>query len=132
MGKKIKSTISNHRSIIKIIVLFLFVNYGCNLEQVETINYQEKYANVIDIKIVPQHPYKLDAFGFSDKGAWHGYSLPCPDSSSYLGGFCGPLLMKMHGQWLGKSIARLRLLDENGTLLPFKKRKFGKIIIPDG
>ncbi|MBE9467898.1 MAG: glycoside hydrolase [Bacteroidetes bacterium] len=44
-------------------------------------------------------------------GAWHAYSLPHRDSTKYYGGFCGPLIMKMYGQWSSKCIANITLKD---------------------
>ena len=72
---------------------------------------QEIYSNVLNISGIPQEQFKLDAFGFSDLGAWHGYALPHQDSTSYYGGFSGPLSMKMWGQWLSKSISQLEVTN---------------------
>lgn len=77
------------------------------------IDLQEKYSNVLNIQGVPAKQYDLKPFGFSDMGAWHGYALPHQDSTTYYGGFAGPLSMKMWGQWLGKNLCQLVLTDAN-------------------
>ncbi len=77
---------------------------------------RDKYAGVLNIKKIPADIRDLDAFGFSDMGAWHAYSLPPDDSTDYHGGFCGPLLMKNSGRWLGKKSSQLIITGENGEL----------------
>ncbi|GAB7088118.1 MGH1-like glycoside hydrolase domain-containing protein [Marinifilum fragile] len=77
------------------------------------IDLQEKYTNILNIQGVPAKQYDLKPFGFSDMGAWHGYALPHQDSTTYYGGFAGPLSMKMWGQWLGKNLCQLVLTDAN-------------------
>jgi putative isomerase len=58
-------------------------------------------------------------------GAWHAYSLPPDDSVQYYAGFCGPLLMKNSGRWLGKMSSQLLLTGENGVKLEWLKEKSG-------
>lgn len=89
-----------------ILILFM-LSCRSGFEKKIGIDYQTAFADVLNIKAIPSSPAKLDAFGFSDMGAWHAYSLPHPDNVNYLGGFCGPLLMKMSGQWIGKSLGIL-------------------------
>ena len=47
-------------------------------------------------------------------GAWHAYSLPPDDNTGYCGAFCGPLLMKNNGIWLGRKASQLILTGNNG------------------
>ena len=102
------------------VAIILLVSCGGNSVKDEGDNLSSQFVNVLDIAAVPQNQYDLSAFGFSDLGAWHAYTLPNADSTKYLGGFCGPLLMKMHGQWIGKCLHRLVLKDENGNQLSYK------------
>jgi len=81
-------------------------------------------ANILNIQGIPQAQYNLEPFGFSDNGAWHGYALPDKDSTSYYGGFSGPLSMKMWGQWLSKNLCQLELTDaDNMTAIDLSKAK---------
>ena len=84
---------------------------------------KEQYADVLNIKKIPSAEKNLDAFGFSDMGAWHAYSLPPDDSVQFFGGFCSPLLMKNSGRWLGPVSSQLVLTGENGNQLKWKKEK---------
>jgi len=89
----------------------------------ESVNLRDQYVDVLNIKKVPSAEKNLDAFGFSDMGAWHAYSLPPDDSVQYYAGFCGPLLMKNSGSWLGKMSSQLMLSGENGVQLEWQKEK---------
>ncbi|SHF88182.1 putative isomerase [Mariniphaga anaerophila] len=66
------------------------------------------YADVIDVKNVPEDQLDSRAFVFSDMGAWHGYALPEKDRSEIYGGFIGPRLMTGR-RWISKSLCRLSL-----------------------
>jgi len=72
---------------------------------------QKQYPDVLAIAGIPQEAYDLNAFGFSDMGAWHAYSLPPKDSVKYNGTFIGPMIMKMHGQWPSKALSQLSIID---------------------
>jgi len=76
---------------------------------------QPGYPDVIDIRKIPSDIRNVDAFGFSDMGAWHAYSLPHPDSTGFHGGFSGPLLMKNSGRWLGNKSSQLILTGPDGA-----------------
>ncbi len=89
----------------------------------ESVNFRDQYGDVLNIKKIPSAEKNLDAFGFSDMGAWHAYSLPPDDSVQYYAGFCGPLLMKNSGRWLGKMSSQLILIGENGDPLLWQKEK---------
>lgn len=112
-------------------ILFLLM-FSCQSgsEKNTEIDYQSAFADVLNIKAIPTGLANLDAFGFSDMGAWHAYSLPHPDSSNYLGGFCGPLLMKMHGVWIGKSLCRYTLTNEVGNQIPYDNEKVKLSYLP--
>lgn len=71
------------------------------------------FANVLDIARFPNSYKDYRAFGFSDQGAWHAYSLPAKKDNIYYGGFGGPMLMEMEGEWASKSISRLFITDIN-------------------
>ncbi|MDE5422165.1 hypothetical protein L3073_08085 [Ancylomarina sp. DW003] len=96
-----------------ILLLFLLVLSSCQPQIDKQVDLQEDLANALNIQGIPQAQHKLEPFGFSDMGAWHGYSLPSKDSTSYYGGFSGPLTMKMWGQWLSKSLCQLEITDAN-------------------
>ena len=89
----------------------------------ESVNLRDQYVDVLNIKKIPSEEKNLDAFGFSDMGAWHAYSLPPDDSVQYSAGFCGPLLMKNSGRWLWKMSSQLLLTNENGVQLEWQKEK---------
>lgn len=99
-------------------------------ENKNSSDYQSDFVDVLNIKAVPESPDNLDAFGFSDMGAWHAYSLPNPDSTRYLGGFCGPLLMKLNGQWMSKSLCRLTITDEEGEIISYNPEKTKMSYLP--
>ncbi len=84
---------------------------------------EPEFQNVLDLSVIPQDPYDLDGFGFSDLGAWHGFAQPPPDSTKYAGGFSGPLLMKTYGRWMAKSLCRLEIMDKNQRIIPFEPSK---------
>ena len=92
---------------------------------------QDKYTNVLNIQGIPAKQYDLKPFGFSDMGAWHGYALPHQDSTSYYGGFAGPLSMKMWGQWLGKNLCQLELTNaSNNEIIDLSDAKAEMIYKP--
>lgn len=96
-----------------ILLLSLLVLSSCQPKIDKQVDLQEDLANALNIQGIPQAQYELEPFGFSDMGAWHGYALPSKDSTSYYGGFSGPLTMKMWGQWLSKSLCQLEITDAN-------------------
>ncbi len=69
---------------------------------------EPEFQNILNLSVIPQDPYDLDGFGFSDLGAWHGFALPPQDRIEYAGGFSGPLLMKTHGYCIAKSLCHLK------------------------
>tara|TARA_R110001583_G_scaffold10417_2_gene47826 strand:+ start:6326 stop:8353 length:2028 start_codon:yes stop_codon:yes gene_type:complete len=99
-----------HRD-ITLLLLALLVWSGCQPKADKVTDLQKDMANVLNIQGIPQAQYELEPFGFSDMGAWHGYALPSIDSTTYYGGFSGPLTMKMWGQWLSKNLCQLELTD---------------------
>ncbi len=109
----------NQQSIHLIIIILLIS--ACKVQESKEADLQSKFVNVLDIKKIPSSINDLEAFGFSDMGAWHGYSLPEIDSTNYLGGFCGPLLMKNNGTWLGNKSSQLVLMDENNQAIKWLK-----------
>lgn len=110
----------------KLIICWLLIALGlslasCTSDTKETIeDYQTKFKNVLNIKKIPADKHDLSAFGFSDMGAWHAYSLPSQDSISYHGAFIGPLLMKMRGRWISPkgSLLRISIDDELENYIP--------------
>lgn len=93
------------------ILLILFLS-SCRNEEIQHSDIQLQYGNVLNIQHIPKDKYDLSAFGFSDQGAWHAYSLPNPDSIQHHGAFVGPLLMKMYGSWLAPKGSKLVLTLE--------------------
>lgn len=70
-----------------------------------------QYPNVLDVKTSVTNPRNIAVSFFSDLGAWHAYALPA--SPEAYGGFTGPLVMRQHGLWLSKDVAKLHI-KENG------------------
>jgi len=108
--KNIKTKIS-----LSILAVLSLTSCTQELKENHANDLQEKYSNVLNIQGIPAKQYDLKPFGFSDFGAWHGYALPHQDSTSYYGGFAGPLSMKMWGQWLGKNLCQLELTNANNN-----------------
>ena len=96
---------------ITLLLLALLVWSACQPKADKVTDLQEEMINILNIQGIPQAQYELEPFGFSDMGAWHGYALPDMDSTSYYGGFSGPLAMKMWGQWVSKNLCQLELTD---------------------
>jgi len=93
-------------------------------KQKEISDLQSQFVNILDINGIPQKPYDLSAFGFSDKGAWHAYSIPPKDSTQYNGSFIGPLVMKMYGQWPSKALSQLKIKNvETNNFIDLSKAK---------
>ncbi len=103
-----------------LLIILSLLLFSCTNQEKEAVDLQHQYANVLDISGIPQEQFQLAPFGFSDLGAWHGYALPPQDSTSYYGGFIGPLTMKMRGQWLSKSFYQLHL-EEDGKAIDLTK-----------
>ena len=107
-----------------LLLLALLVWSACQPKADKVKDLQEEMANVLNIQGIPQGQYELEPFGFSDLGAWHGYALPDIDSTSYYGGFSGPLTMKMWGQWVSKNLCQLELTDASSmTAIDLSKAK---------
>lgn len=99
------------------------IMFGCG-DSVEKKHSVIDFPNTVDISGIPQNKHDLKPFGFSDMGAWHGYSLPPKDSTQYNGSFVGPLSMKMYGEWISKSLVKLKITDNNsGKLIDLSKGK---------
>ena len=115
---------NNIRLILKAgVAIFLSaIIVACSPEK-NTVSLRDQYPDMLDIKKIPSSEKNLDAFGFSDMGAWHAYSLPPDDSVQYYAGFCGPLLMKNSGKWLGNISSQLLLINENAVPFEWQKEK---------
>lgn len=105
-------------------ILLFIIFLGCNK------NEDVKFQNCIDISYIPENIYDIENLGFSDLGAWHGYNLVPKDSPKYYGSFSGPLLMKMYGQWLCKSINKLTLYTPKGTQIDLSKFDYKPTYLP--
>ncbi len=125
----------------KLLILIVFITtscfFGCrNHEPAQEKSLQTQFKNLLDIQKIPQNKFDLSAFGFSDLGAWHAYSLPHKDSSAYHGAFTGPLLMKMWGQWLAPKGSKLVFSVNNkvdnyltdSTILTYYPGKLSQIL----
>lgn len=115
-----------------LIFIFCIITFsGCNSTKEKTQIKLSDYNNLIDISGIPTHEHKLNSFGFSDKGAWHGYAMPSKDSTNYNGGFVGPLCMKMYGTWLSKSISLLKLKNvKTNSSIDLSKAKMSWSYLP--
>lgn len=94
------------------VALVLILLVACKSQSSVNIQISKDFKNVLNIKKIPKDKYDLSAFGFSDQGAWHAYSLPHEDSSDYQGAFVGPLLMKMWGTWLAPKGSKLVIKND--------------------
>ncbi|MBI9068582.1 MAG: hypothetical protein JEZ09_14900 [Salinivirgaceae bacterium] len=73
-----------------------------------------KYANLLNVKNVPDSTIDWHSFCFSDQGAWFGFALPAKKDTNYYGAFTGPFLMT-EGKWLSKSLLNFELFDNNSN-----------------
>lgn len=113
----------NKMTRLYLFLLLISLLSGSCSQNNEHTNCSSEFVNLLDLQVVPQEKSKLEGFGFSDLGAWHGYALPHTDSSEYVGGFSGPLLMKMHGEWFSKALNCLKLKDSNGHVMSYLQNK---------
>ena len=104
-----------NNSLIYILLSLIGISSCKNNNSQKKNDLQSQFENILDIQKIPKNKYDLSAFGFSDEGAWHAYSLPHKDSTNYHGAFIGPLLMKMWGQWLAPKGSKLVLSVNNET-----------------
>ncbi|MCL3779430.1 glycoside hydrolase [Prolixibacteraceae bacterium JC049] len=104
--------------------------FGCEPVEQAQLSWQEEYKNGLAIERIPTKSTDLKPFGFSDNGAWHGYSLPPKDSTQYWGGFVGPLTMKLYGKWMSKSLMVLRLKKSDGTLFKIDENSYSQNYLP--
>ncbi|MGN0195291.1 MAG: MGH1-like glycoside hydrolase domain-containing protein [Candidatus Cryptobacteroides sp.] len=74
---------------------------------------QEDFANLINIKNVPEQSRYWDAFVFRDLGAWSAYALPENESNRLAGAFIGPMVMTGRG-WVAQTLAQ-PMLRVDGT-----------------
>lgn len=110
------------KRLITIIILITLGLLACNKKHKKDL--QKQFPNVLEISGIPQEPYDLKSFGFSDMGAWHAYNLPPKDSTKYYGAFVGPLTMKMYGQWASKALSKLIIFNTtNNSKLDLSKAK---------
>lgn len=120
------SYISNINRGRRISVLFiLLLSFACtnNVEkQTGSIFSRNDFPNVLDIQNTPEKPVDWNSFCFSDQGSWFGFALPDTTLANNEISFAGPFLMT-NGRWLSKSIATLKLFDENSKELMCKSFK---------
>jgi putative isomerase len=117
------------RYLLSYIIIFeLFIS--CSTSKYVEQNLQKKYVDVLNIRQIPSEQFDLNAFGFSDMGAWHAYSLPNQDSTDYFGGFCGPLIMKNSGRWMGKKSLRLLVFDNKDEPVKWLKDSTQLVYFP--
>lgn len=100
----------------KFYTLTLILIFGINLNA-QTFE-REDLKNLLDLKIEITDSKNVNYNVFSDLGAWHAYSFP-KEKNDY-GGFAGPLVMELSGQWISKTASKL-VLKENGKELDFSK-----------
>lgn len=76
------------------------------------------FPDVLNLKTTVTDAKKIESTVFSDKGAWHAYALP--EKTEDYGGFVGPLVMDMEGQWLANSIAKINI-EERGSRIKLEE-----------
>jgi len=86
-------------------LLFLVVGFTQN---------RNEFANVLNARVSLDEIDNVEKTVLADLGAWHAYALP--ESRNEYGGFVGPLVMDMSGEWLSKSIAHLTITVDNKIL----------------
>lgn len=89
-------------------VIFSAVSCCNNIAENKTAeplkNTREEFANLINIKNVPQGQKDRDRFVFADNGSWIGYALPENESRTNAGSFIGPYMMSGYG-WIAVTLA---------------------------
>ncbi len=76
----------------------------------------EAYTNLLDARWKVKDTLRINTVLFSDAGAWHAYTLPADGKDQ--GGFTGPLVMDMQGEWLSNCLAKLELEEGKKILQP--------------
>lgn len=100
------------KKIFSLIVL-IFLSF-LNAQESERGNFK----NLLDLRINPGNPDDVAVNMFSDLGAWHAYAFP--GESNDFGGFYGPILMGMNGQWVSSNASKLTL-KVNGQEIDFSQ-----------
>ena len=100
------------------ILLLLLLIMGCG----KTTPMQEEshiYADVLDLKKLPEEISDHKASSFSDLGAWFSYAInPEP-----IGGFTGPYIMSIdNGVWFSKALSNLTI-SIDGQELDYQSTK---------
>ncbi len=98
----------------------------CNLVNAQVIS-RQAFPNVLDLAVTISSTDQIASTVFSDMGAWHAFAFS--KDSSYYGGFAGPLVMEMQGQWISNSAAILTI-TENGTTLDLSQSKLTQRYLP--
>lgn len=85
------------------------------------------YRDVLDLRTSVQDPQNIQASVFSDMGAWHAYALPADGEGA--GGFVGPLVMDMEGQWLSKNFSQI-FINIGGKNIDLTKARTNSFYLP--
>lgn len=80
---------------------------------------RNSYKNVLNVKEYVTDIKDIEGTVFSDAGAWHAYALP--ERMEDVGGFIGPMLMDMNGQWLANTICKIKVREDGVELTPDKE-----------
>lgn len=88
---------------------------------------RNSYVDVLNVRNSITKTDEVECSFFSDKGAWHAYSLPRRQAD--YGSFIGPLVMDLSGDWLANSLAKLSL-SENGKAIELANAKFSAHYFP--
>lgn len=93
--------------------LFLIILLcSCNSSVKNKKNNLYAFADVLNIKGVPENASDLSKSCFSDNGAWMGFALPNDASKDFYGSFIGPFLMK-DTKWISKSLTKFIFINSN-------------------
>ncbi|MFT4024691.1 MAG: trehalase family glycosidase [Flavihumibacter sp.] len=96
------------------LLFFLLLAAGIQKKAVAQDPWSDAFTNLLDGRWKAVDSADVNTVLFSDAGAWHAYALPAEARDQ--GGFTGPLVMDMQGEWLANRFAQL-LLEENGKRL---------------
>lgn len=93
---------------MKVSQLFLLTVFGILADAAIAQPFlRASFQDILNVRQHVEKPRSIEQSFFSDQGAWHGYALP--DKAEDYGGFIGPLIMDMRGQWLANSLCQLNV-----------------------
>lgn len=107
---------------ILFLILLLFT------ESISAQSFDRKdFPNVLNLKTTVKDSLDVRVNMFSDMGAWHAYVFS--DDPNEISGFAGPIVMDLNGQWLAKSISKVKLYVD-GKVIDLSKAEITQDYFP--